>query len=342
MSPFQRLIKKFLTVSLWVVSSRIALGSEPQISDRSPDKRYALWQDYADKQPYHGDVKLIDSKSGQPLVVLDTQVEPFSKKLLWTRDSQRVAYFNDAGKSGITRVLFRNGTSFEEVKLPDLPPPPLPPSAMGKDDSRARARVEPLRWTDAGELVVENEVISETWGRAALEVTLVFDPQNHVAVAQSKPEAPSIIDYFLLLPANEFEGTPASWFHLMRANGNTIDKKNGYLSCPGDGAQPEFEAALFRYRDGRPLLVLCSGELEGADSVSLQFFELAPDGKMQQIKRWILPVPDGGYDPETGWTKTNWQFKLPRSGKTITIQSHKEHKVLHKLTWNGERFEKEK
>jgi hypothetical protein len=52
-----------------------------------------------------------------------------------------------------------------------------------------------------------------------------------------------------------------------------VDLANGYMSCTGDGAQPEFEVALFRYRDGRPLLAICQGELEGPDSVYLEFFE---------------------------------------------------------------------
>ena len=130
----------------------------------------------------------------------------------------------------------------------------------------------------------------------------------------------------------------------MRANGNIIDKKNGYMSCPGDGAQPEFEVALFRYRDGRPLVALCSGELEGDDSVFLQFFELGPNGKMQSVDHWLLPVPDHQYkyDPEAP-KKPDWQFKLPRTDKTISIRSNNTaHKTLYKLTWNGERFEKSK
>jgi len=49
-------------------------GSEPEISDRSPDKKYPLWQQYADKQPYLGDVKLIDSKTREPVLTLDEQV----------------------------------------------------------------------------------------------------------------------------------------------------------------------------------------------------------------------------------------------------------------------------
>ena len=106
---------------------RSLTGSEPEISDRSPNKKYALWQRYADKQPYLGDVKLIDFKTREPILTLDEQVEPFSKKLLWAKDSQRFAYFNDASHSegGFTKIFFSNGTIFEEAKLPNLPDPPV-------------------------------------------------------------------------------------------------------------------------------------------------------------------------------------------------------------------------
>ena len=323
---------------------RLLAGSEPEISDRSPDKKYALWQQYADKQPYLGDVKLIDCKTREPVLTFDEQVEPFSKKLLWAKDSRRLAYFNDANQDegGFTKIFFRDETTFKEATLPDLAAPPLPTTAANTNNSKTRTRVEPLRWTDHGDLILEKEIISKDWGRAALEITIAFDQQHQATVAKSEPEPSSVVDYMLLLPSDTFEGPAANWLYVMRANGNTIDKKNGYMSCPGDGAQPEFELALFRYRDGRPLLAFCAGELEGEDSVSLRFYELGGNGKMQPIDRWLFPVPDGGYDRETASTKANWKFKVPQTGKTITIQSPDGKKILYKLTWNGERFERSK
>ena len=336
-------VKKFFSATVLIFSAFAPLQAESQISDRSPDKSYALWQDYADKQPYYGDVKLIEVRSGRPLVILDTQVEPSSKKLLWFKDSQRVAYFNDAGKDGGTRVFFRNGTSFDESKLPDLPAPTLPATAAAKNQaSETRTRVEPLRWTDSGDLILEKELQNNEWGRAALEVTLTFDQEHRATIAKSQQESPSIVDYFLLLPKDCFEGPPTIWLRSMREALGTIDKKNSYMHCPGDGAQPEFEVALFRYHDGRPLLAMSGGELEGADNLYFHFFELGPDGKMHAVNHWMFPVPDGGYDAESGAPKAHWEFILPRTGKTILIRAEKGHKVLHKLTWNGDRFEKEK
>src|SRR5438046_10721822 len=80
----------------------------------------------------------------------------------------------------------------------------------------------------------------------------------------------TVVDYFLLLPDKTLEAPPRAWL----GNAQVIDRQNGYISITGDGAQPSFQVALFRYRDGCPLLALCSGELEGDDSVTLDFFEL--------------------------------------------------------------------
>jgi hypothetical protein len=84
----------------------------------------------------------------------------------------------------------------------------------------------------------------------------------------------TVVDYFLRLPDKTLEAPSRAWL----GNAQVIDKQNGYISIAGDGAQPSFQVALFRYRDGRPLLALCSGELEGDDSVTLDFFELGSDG----------------------------------------------------------------
>jgi len=138
------------------------------------------------------------------------------------------------------------------------------------------------------------------------------------------------------------------WLAYMRTGGtyylcdtqprsNVIDEKNGYMECDGWDA-PGFQVALFRHRDGRPLLALCSGEVEADDSVTgsvhLHFFELGADKEMREIKRSIFPVAD---------SKDNrWNFDLPREGRTVVVRVRKTGKVLHKLTWDGEKFQEEK
>lgn len=148
----------------------------------------------------------------------------------------------------------------------------------------------------------------------------------------------TVVDYFLLLPDKTLEAPPRAWL----GNAQVIDKQNGYISITGDGAQPSFQVALFRYRDGRPLLALCSGELEGDDSVTLDFFELGAGGKMHKASRRVFPIGDRWSSGEYESKYEDLQFELPRQGRTILVRSQKSGKVLRKFTWNGEKFVEEK
>jgi hypothetical protein len=145
-----------------------------------------------------------------------------------------------------------------------------------------------------------------------------------------------VVDYFLRLPDKTLEAPPRAWL----GNAQVIDKQNGYISITGDGAQPSFQVALFRYRDPARagLLALCSGELEGDDSVTLDFFELGADGKMHKTSRRVFPIGDRWSSGEYESKYKDFQFDLPRHGRTILVRSHKSGKVLRKFTWNGEKF----
>jgi len=142
----------------------------------------------------------------------------------------------------------------------------------------------------------------------------------------------SIVDYFVLLPSDTFEGaSPSSWLTFLKQPGSgSIDTVNGYMSCTGDGAQTEFELALFRFTDGRPLLAMSTGELEGRNSMFLTFYELGKDNRMHGVSRKIFPIADGG----------THQFILPKTGRTITVKNAETGKVLSRFEWNGATFEK--
>ena len=149
----------------------------------------------------------------------------------------------------------------------------------------------------------------------------------------------TVVDYFLRLPDKTLEAPPRAWL----GNAQVIDKQNGYISIAGDGAQPSFQVALFRYRDPARagLLALCSGELEGDDSVTLDFFELGSDGKMHKASRRIFPIGDRWSSGEYDKKYEDFRFELPRHGRTVLVRSAKTKKVLHKVTWNGEKFVEE-
>jgi hypothetical protein len=125
-----------------------------------------------------------------------------------------------------------------------------------------------MDWLKTGDLVLESQMLNDAWGRAASKITIGFDQENRAAIRNVEQEKMSIVDYFLLLPPDLFEGPPPVWLRHAQTGGHTylceaeprekdVDEKNGYMSCGGDGAQASFDVALFRYRDGRPLLALC-------------------------------------------------------------------------------------
>jgi hypothetical protein len=326
-----------------LLSTTVSLTAGEHIDCKSPDGKFALRETFNELNPIHGDTAIIETGTRKVAVQLHGDEPAGSEKLVWSKDSQRVASFRYDWHNGATRIFFRNGATFGEIKMPELPSLQLPdsPKADVSNNEMIR-RVEPVRWLDSGDLLLESELQNEAGARAALQITLGFEQGNLPMIRNSEKEKMSVLDYFLLLPSDTFEGPPYSWLNVMRANGEVIDKQNGYMSCPGDGAQPEFELALFRYRDGHPLLALCAGELEGSDSVQLQFFELGADGKMQQISQPILPGAEMKNDAGMGYVKEGWQFELPRKGRTILVRSEKTKKILHKFTWNGEKFQQEK
>ena len=336
----------------------VCVNAREVITCKSPDRKFALRHVYEGQQPFAGDTAIIEVATGKTVVPLDANWKIGELELLWSRDSQRVAYFADNThftenpSSCVTRVFFRNGSAFNEIKLPELPSPQLPPKAATESDKGTNRRVEPMEWLKTGDLVLETEVLNDAWGRAASKITIGFDAEDRATIRNVEQKKMSIVDYFLLLPANQFEGPPSGWLRHARTGGHAylceaeppdknIDEKNGYLSCSGDGAQSSFDVALFRYRDGRPLLALCNAgepEVEEERSVYsyLSFFELGTDGKMHAIEHSMLP----GAREELG--EGNQEFVLPRQGRTIVMRAPKSKKILHKFTWNGEKFVKEK
>lgn len=147
------------------------------------------------------------------------------------------------------------------------------------------------------------------------------------------PNEMTVLDCYLLLPQDFLQAPPSTWLRQCR----TVDEKSGYMRCNGDDAQPNFHVALFRYADGRPMLAVCQGQLNGNESRFLDFFSLNSHGEMQELPRAIFPIGDA--DENVG---KNWFFELPRQGHTILVHDQTSGKVTHKITWSGEKFVEEK
>jgi hypothetical protein len=157
----------------------------------------------------------------------------------------------------------------------------------------------------------------------------VLSPVLHAA----EPNRLTVADYMLQLPDKTFEGPAKDWLMFLRQpKSGVYDPANGYLSCTGDGAQPPFEVALFRYKDDRPLLAVCQGELEGKNSKYLSFYEPGLGGRLHEVKRSLFPI-----DNDKGYL-----FELPRKGRTIIVRTEKGGKLKAKYTWDGGKFVEER
>ena len=315
-----------------------SLFADEYVDSKSPDGKFALRVTREDQQPFRQNAALVEAKTRKVILDLDTnKVFDPEAKLVWSDDSQWVAYvtrIEEEMGSVTTRVFVRNGSSFNETKLPE---PPAPKVSSRAESEKRSTRTRPVRWSKPGSLDLEYEIISESGWRGATRFAVQFNRQQPASIVTAELEPMSVIDYYLLLPDKTLETPPRHWLQ----NATVIDKQNGYLSVSGDGAQPSFQVALFRYLDGRPLLTLCEGELEGDDSVTLEFFELGADGRMNKVSRKIFPVGDawskGGDEPQP----QDWYFELPRHGRTVLVRSLKTKKILHRVTWNGEKFVEE-
>ncbi len=332
----------------------VSLQGDEATTCQSPDRKFALRCVYADKQPYNGEAAIVDLETHKNVFSLNPNWTLGYTKLVWSADSKRVAYFFGKGGGSWTyqmgmRVFTRTAgtSSFNEIALPEPPTLKLPKNAIGSEPDTA-TKVEPIKWNGPTELLVEKELVNPAWARAAVKFTLAFDQNNQASIRNVEQEKVSIIDYFLLLPPENFEAPPSAWLQQMRMGGffelcnpqtreKNPDEKNGYMHGGGSGAQSSFDVALFRYRDGRPLLALCQAgepEVEEENSVYsyLSFFELGADGRMHAITHSMIGEGKGG----------DWEFVLPRKGKTILVRAPKSKKVLHRFTWDGERFQAEK
>jgi hypothetical protein len=318
-----------------------SLFGDEYVASKSPDGKFALRVAREDKQPFPQNAALVDAKTRKVVLELDANhlFDP-EAKLVWSSDSQWVAYWNridERMNSSTTRVLVRNGSAFDEIKLPELPLPKLPDQAPSSE--KRSTRIKPVRWSKPGSLDLEYEIITENGWRGATKFAVQFDRQQPASIAKAEPETTSIVDYYLLLAKDMFEAPPQAWLDHYAM---VVDKENGYMKIGGDGAQAPFQVGLFRYRDGRPLLALCQGELEGDPSVMLNFFELGADGRMQKIPRKIFPIGDFWMSDEGNPKYADFQFELPRHGRTVLVRSLKTKKILHRVTWNGEKFIVEK
>ena len=113
-------------------------------------------------------------------------------RLLWSKDSKRVAQFEPDRRGGTTYIYFRNGSKFEEVPFPSAELPECHENVTSEEEKKYVKTTEltesPKAWLKSGALVVD---IDQSWltedgneHNCSQTVTVGFDA-NRKAFVQS-------------------------------------------------------------------------------------------------------------------------------------------------------------
>ena len=167
---------------------------KPIIRDKSPDGKFAL---EVSKDAQGGSAAIISLKEKGDVVTLETyQNYAEEAHLVWSKDSQRVAYFEPDRRGGSTTVYFRKGDTFEEVGLPELPECTNPPANKELHHVKTiESTTKPQKWLSSGALVLnvqagdlmENEAGTEqTAQTCSQDVTIAFDANHKSSVKSVK------------------------------------------------------------------------------------------------------------------------------------------------------------
>jgi hypothetical protein len=180
------------------------LQAEEVIKDKSPDKKFALRMTHSEEG---WDTEIIETATKKKVIDLESVAlsgdkdrivwmsdssEPVERygdeaTLIWSRDSQRVAYYNLHRRNRTMSVYFRNGSSFEELSLPEFP---KCYEIKNQDVEIVHFGVKPIYWMDSGAL----SVTVEHWWRTPdgklktcePTVTITFDAQRHASVGKAE------------------------------------------------------------------------------------------------------------------------------------------------------------
>jgi len=157
--------------------------------DKSPNGKFALELSRADDGQWV--LAIVDLKSKGAVASLDTyQNMVEGARLVWSKDSQRVAYFEPDRRGGTTHIYFRKSSEFNEVEYPeaDVPECSKNSDVQGDHLKTTNATTSPKEWLKSGALVV---LVTEAWltddeneRHCSETVTIAFDA-DHKASVQS-------------------------------------------------------------------------------------------------------------------------------------------------------------
>ena len=173
----------------------LSIKAKDTIRDKSPDGKFAL---EITKEDEGWAAAIVNVKTNENVVGLDVyQNYTEDAHLVWSKDSQRVAYFEPDRRGGSTTVYFRNDSKFEEVSLleVDIPVCEEKASEQGANVTYLKtieATTKPVKWLSSGELILEqhfeSEMENDTTRHCSQTITMAFDSTHKPSVKSAKPK----------------------------------------------------------------------------------------------------------------------------------------------------------
>ena len=131
---YEVLKRTLILISLAIWFAFLPCDADEYVESKSPDGKFALHVTCGDKQPFPQSDAVIERATGKVIIELDRDaLYAPDAKLVWSADSKRFAYVRETNQDPHamgTRVFQRNGATFDEIKLPDLPQPKHPRSKI--------------------------------------------------------------------------------------------------------------------------------------------------------------------------------------------------------------------
>jgi hypothetical protein len=157
-------MKRFLLIGVSALAVNLYSSSWADDATKfpSPDGKFAMLLTEDEKEEGRVKIQLIEVSSRKVVLDLAESGPPHSKycKLLWSPDSQRVAFYQARQRGGDTTVYFRNESGFAESRLPELGGCA---TATQKKELKAKgvhkfieADTAPKEWLKSGALVLMN------------------------------------------------------------------------------------------------------------------------------------------------------------------------------------------
>jgi hypothetical protein len=244
---------RLLALILIATSFIPLLQAEEIIKDKSPDRKFALRMTHGEEG---WDTEIIETATKKKVIDLESVAvdgekdrivsmsdssEPIERygndaTLIWSRNSQRVAYYNFDRANRTMSIYFRNGSKFEEVSLPEFPKCDAIKDEDPKYLKTVWFKVRPSYWMDSGALSVDVDGWWRTLKGESLKCeqvfTIAFDAQAKATIAKAE-EPPEEIGRKIESPNGTFfiEELPAP---TKNEAGETIDDQEVWIVSAKD------------------------------------------------------------------------------------------------------------